>query len=96
MSKYKINIDQPTPKKEETNKFKNFDNVVSDYRKLHSPWDLLKVLYRDKKMIRIFIVLLAILIALFFGTHHSAEDNNGIDEAVEKIEVKVETDMNSK
>ena len=96
MGKYKINIDKPTPKKEETNKFKNFDNVVSDYRKLHSPWDLLKDLYRDKKLIRIFIVLLAILIAAFFGTHHSAEDKKGIDEKVEKIEVKVETDMNSK
>ena len=74
MSDYKINIDKPDPSKQETNKFKNFDNVVNDYKKLHSPWDTLKDLYKDKKLIRIFIVLLAILIAVFFGAQNSNEE----------------------
>jgi hypothetical protein len=88
MSNYKINIDKPTPTKEETSKFKNFDNVVSDYKKLHSPWDLLKELYQNKKLIRIFIVLIAILIAVFFGTHETEEENR-IDEKIEEVENKV-------
>lgn len=74
MSDYKINIDKPDPSKQETNKFKNFDNVVNDYKKLHSPWDTLKDLYKDKKLIRIFIVLLALLIAVFFGAQNSNEE----------------------
>jgi hypothetical protein len=88
MSKYKINIDKPAPSKEEINKFKNFENVVSDYKKLHSPWDLLKDLYKDKKLIRIFIVLLAILFAVVFGTQES-DENNGINEQVKDSQKEI-------
>lgn len=88
MSNYKINIDKPTPTKEETSKFKNFDNVVDDYKKMHSPWALLKELYRNKKLIRIFILLMAVLVAVFFGTH-TAEQEEGIDEKVKEVEWRV-------
>jgi hypothetical protein len=92
MSNYKINIDKPTPTKDETSKFKNFDNVVDDYKKMHSPWILLKEMYRNKKLIRIFIVLMAILVAVFFGTH-TPEKHEGIDEKVEDVKKKIDVNL---
>ena len=86
MSKYKINIDKPVPTKEEINKFKNFDNLVSDYSKLHSPWILLNHLYHNRKLMRLFIVLVAILIAVFFGTQYNEKETNPPDKVVEEKE----------
>ncbi len=83
MGKYKINIDKPTPSKEQTKKFKNFDNVVSEYKTLHSPWQILKGLYKDKKIMRIFIVAMAVLIAVFFG----AKQAEKTDKSASPVEV---------
>jgi hypothetical protein len=87
MENYKINIDKPSPKKEDTNKFKNFNNVVSDYKKMHSPWSLLKGLYRDKQLIRIFIIIMAVLIAIFFGTKQV--NNDGTSKEIEDIKKEI-------
>ncbi len=67
MDKYKINIDKPNPSKKDTEKFKNFDNLVGDYKKMHSPWQLLKVMYKDRKVIRLFIIIVAVIVAIVFG-----------------------------
>ena len=67
MKKYNFNIDKPNPTKKDTDKFKNFDNLVSDYKQLHSPWRLLKVMYSDRKVIRLLILIIAVAVAVVFS-----------------------------
>ena len=73
MSNYKINIDKPNPSKEESAKHKSFDNIRLDYETIHKPFELRKRLFRDKKLIRFFILIVAVLLALFFGTKGSGD-----------------------
>ena len=91
MGNYKINIDKPSPKKEQTSRFKNFDNLVDDYKKLHSPWHLLKGIYKDKKLIRLFLVLMAVLIALFFGTYEQEVNSEMIDDKLNNQETNIKS-----
>ena len=89
MGNYKINIDKPSPKKEQTSTFKNFDNLVDDYKKLHSPWYLLKGIYKDKKLIRLFLILMAVLIALLFGTYENGVNSEMIDDKLNNQETNI-------
>jgi hypothetical protein len=73
MSKYKINIDKPSPSKKETQDFKNFDSLQKDFVTIHKPTEFHKKLFKDKKLIRFVILLLAVLLAVFFGKNANDE-----------------------
>ena len=82
MDNYKININKPNPSKKDTEKFKNFDNLVNDYKKVHSPWQLLKVMYKDRRVIRLLVIIAAIVAAIAFGVKE--------DKASSKEQIEIE------
>ena len=84
MDNYKINIDKPNPSKKDTEKFKNFDNLVNDYKKLHSPWQLVKVMYKDRKVIRLLVLIAAVAAAIVFGVQHEEQEQKKEETTIKK------------
>ncbi len=75
MSNYKINIDKPDPSKEETNKFMDFDNLAKDFETAHKPFEFRKRLFKDRKLIRLFMIIVAVLLALLFSQNEETEQS---------------------
>ncbi len=75
MAKYKININKPLPSSKKIADYKNFDNVLSSYSKMHRPLYLLRNIYRDQKLLRWIIFFMIILLTIYF-THKKIDSKN--------------------
>lgn len=74
MSNYKVNINKQKPSDQEIDQYKDFDNMVNTYGKIHRPWYALKSLYKDRKLIRLFVIIIAVILAIYIS-HRALKHN---------------------
>lgn len=65
MSKYKIHIDKQPKSKEEHEKDMNFDKLMEDYKKYYSPFKTRQLMFKDRKLIMLFVVIIALALAIY-------------------------------
>lgn len=65
MSKYKIHIDKKSRTKKELEKDMNFDQLMGEYQKYYSPYKTRRLMFKDRKLIMLFVVIIAVALALY-------------------------------
>lgn len=89
MTKIKVNINKDDPKPETIRKYKNYDNFITSYQKLHTPRGIHELWMKDRvkfSMIVVFIVLFLLYLFGELGNDESPkpEPKKNNTEAVEK------------
>jgi len=89
MTKIKVNINKADPPKERIRKYKNYDNFLTTYQKLHTPRGIHEMWTKDRvkfSMIVVFIVLFLLYLFGELGDMESPlqEDKKPPQESVEK------------
>ena len=69
MAKIKVVLNKPEPSRETINKYKyqHKSNLVKDYQKLHTIQGIRHVLYKDKLLLSLIIVLVIAMLFLLFA-----------------------------
>jgi len=69
MAKIKVVLNKPEPSRETINKYKYRykSNLVKDYQKLHTIQGIRHVLYKDKLLLSLIVVLIIAMLFLLFA-----------------------------
>lgn len=92
MSKYKININKKPPTNEEINRGKDFNKLIDTYADIHKPQKVIGTIHRNRKMIRLSIILIVILMAFLFSQNYFSEEPSIEIEKTNSIEHQTSDD----
>lgn len=67
MTKIKVNINKEPPSRKVIHKYKNFDNFIDTYHKLHTQKGIREMWYRDKKKLAYIAIIICLLLILLFA-----------------------------
>lgn len=70
--KYKIHIDPKMPSREEMKKYKKPPRALNDMKKIHRPGYVLRNLHRDRRLLRLIILIMIVLLTMFL-THEATD-----------------------
>lgn len=73
--KYKIHIDPKMPDREEMKKYKNPPRVMDDTKKIHQPGYIIRNLHRDRRLLRLIILIMIVLLTIFL-THEAITEKD--------------------
>ncbi len=84
MSKYKININKPNPSDKQINESKDFNKFLQTYSELHQPHKIVRTIHKNKKLIRLLILIIILLFTFLFSQNYFETENQVIEQ--DKIE----------
>ena len=86
MTKYKININKPNPSDEKINESKNFNKFLHTYSELHQPHKLVRTVHKNKKLIRLLILIIIVLFTFLFSQNYFGTEEESIHPEKSKID----------
>ena len=88
MTKIKVNINKPDPPKEVIHKYKNFDNFMDTYQKLHTQEGIRDMWYRDRKKLAFIAVIISLLLIWLFSENEQSEKDQNEKPKTEQVDQK--------
>ena len=85
MTKIKVNINKEDPKPETIRKYKNYDNFITSYQKLHTPKGIYELWMKDRVKFSMIVVFIVLIMLYIFGELGN-DGNENKDTEKEKIE----------
>jgi len=67
MTKIKVNINKEDPKPETIRKYKNYDNFLTSYQKLHTPRGIHELWTKDRVKFSMIVVFIVLFLLYLFG-----------------------------
>lgn len=87
MTKIKVNINQEDPTPEVIRKYKNYDNFITSYHKLHTPRGIHELWVKDRVKFSMIVVFIVLLLLYIFGEMDEAPKEEAPKEnQVEKVD----------
>lgn len=83
MAKIKVNINKPDPPSKRIQKYKNYNNFVDTYKKLHTPKGIWEMWYYDRNRLAMIVVMLMLLL-IFILSDWENEGKNKKDQTPKK------------
>lgn len=67
MTKIKVNIDKEDPSPETIRRYKNYDNFITSYQKLHTPRGIHELWMKDRVKFSMIVVFIVLFLLYLFG-----------------------------
>ncbi|MDX1629284.1 MAG: hypothetical protein R3345_11330 [Fulvivirga sp.] len=76
MSKIKVKINAPVPSLETVRSYRNFNGIMSAYKKYYTTGGIRSMLYNDRKKLVYIVIIILFLLLLLFGEEVTSDNIN--------------------